>query len=109
MAGGVRDGNKLKAVIPGGSSMPVLPADVMMELHHGLRRAAEGRFGPGLGRRHRHGRDHLHGQGLPAHLAVLLRRILRPVHAVPRRHRLDVPRADAHRRRQGHARGPASL
>ena len=32
MAGGVRNGNKLKAVIPGGSSVPVLPGDVMMEL-----------------------------------------------------------------------------
>lgn len=32
MAGGVRNGNKLKAVIPGGSSMPILPADVMMSL-----------------------------------------------------------------------------
>ena len=32
MAGGVRDGNRLKAVIPGGSSVPVLPADTMMEL-----------------------------------------------------------------------------
>jgi NADH-quinone oxidoreductase subunit F len=31
MAGGVRKGNKLKAVIPGGSSMPVLPADIMMK------------------------------------------------------------------------------
>ena len=30
MAGGVRGGKTLKAVIPGGSSMPVLPADVMM-------------------------------------------------------------------------------
>jgi NADH-quinone oxidoreductase subunit F len=30
MAGGVYGGNRLKAVIPGGSSMPVLPADVMM-------------------------------------------------------------------------------
>ncbi len=30
MAGGMRDGRKLKAVIPGGSSAPVLPADVMM-------------------------------------------------------------------------------
>jgi len=30
MAGGMRGGEKLKAVIPGGSSMPVLPADVMM-------------------------------------------------------------------------------
>ncbi len=31
LAGGVRDGHKLKAVIPGGSSMPVLPADVIMD------------------------------------------------------------------------------
>jgi len=30
MAGGIRHGNKLKAVIPGGSSMPVLPAGIMM-------------------------------------------------------------------------------
>ena len=30
MAGGMRDGLKLKAVVPGGSSMPVLPADIMM-------------------------------------------------------------------------------
>ncbi len=32
MAGGVRDGHKLKAVIPGGSSTPVLPAEVAMEM-----------------------------------------------------------------------------
>jgi NADH-quinone oxidoreductase subunit F len=32
MAGGVRNGHRLKAVIPGGSSMPVLPADTMMGL-----------------------------------------------------------------------------
>lgn len=32
MAGGVRNGNKLKAVIPGGSSMPVVPGDQMLEL-----------------------------------------------------------------------------
>src|SRR5262245_11051776 len=30
MAGGMRGGEKLKAVIPGGSSMPVLPAEIMM-------------------------------------------------------------------------------
>ncbi|GAB2822905.1 NADH-quinone oxidoreductase subunit NuoF [Comamonas piscis] len=30
LAGGVRTGRKLKAVIPGGSSAPVLPADIMM-------------------------------------------------------------------------------
>lgn len=32
MAGGVRTGHKLKAVIPGGSSMPIIPADIMMTL-----------------------------------------------------------------------------
>jgi NADH-quinone oxidoreductase subunit F len=32
MAGGMRHGRQLKAVIPGGSSMPVLPADIMMSL-----------------------------------------------------------------------------
>lgn len=32
MAGGVRNGHQLKAVIPGGSSTPVLPADVMMDV-----------------------------------------------------------------------------
>jgi NADH-quinone oxidoreductase subunit F len=31
LAGGVRAGRKLKAVIPGGSSMPVLPANIMMD------------------------------------------------------------------------------
>lgn len=31
MAGGVREGRKLKAVIPGGSSSPILPAAIMME------------------------------------------------------------------------------
>ncbi len=32
LAGGVRKGRKLKAVIPGGSSAPVLPAQIMMDL-----------------------------------------------------------------------------
>jgi NADH-quinone oxidoreductase subunit F len=31
MAGGMRGGRKLKACIPGGSSMPVLPGDIMMK------------------------------------------------------------------------------
>lgn len=32
MAGGVRTGHRLKAVIPGGSSMPIIPAEEMMKL-----------------------------------------------------------------------------
>ena len=31
LAGGVRGGKKLKAVIPGGSSVPVVPGDIMLE------------------------------------------------------------------------------
>ena len=31
LAGGMLDGKKLKAVIPGGSSTPILPADIMMD------------------------------------------------------------------------------
>jgi NADH-quinone oxidoreductase subunit F len=30
MAGGMRNGNRIKGVIPGGSSMPVVPGDIMM-------------------------------------------------------------------------------
>ena len=33
MAGGVREGRKLKAVIPGGSSVPVVPGDVMLQVN----------------------------------------------------------------------------
>ena len=47
MAGGMRDGNQLKAVIPGGSSMPVLPAEVMMEMT--MDYDALGKAGSGLG------------------------------------------------------------
>jgi NADH-quinone oxidoreductase subunit F len=32
LAGGVRGGRRLKAVIPGGSSVPVLPGEIMMQL-----------------------------------------------------------------------------
>jgi len=45
MAGGMREGRKLKAVIPGGSSMPVLPGEVMMGLtmdYDALQKAGSG-------------------------------------------------------------------
>jgi len=32
LAGGVKDGHKLKAVIPGGSSTPIVPAETMMDV-----------------------------------------------------------------------------
>ena len=45
VAGGLRRGRKLKGVIPGGSSMPVLPGDTMMELtmdYDALQKAGSG-------------------------------------------------------------------
>jgi NADH-quinone oxidoreductase subunit F len=45
LAGGMQGGRKLKAVIPGGTSMPILPGDVMMELdmdYDSLQKAGSG-------------------------------------------------------------------
>jgi NADH-quinone oxidoreductase subunit F len=105
LAGGVRKGRTLKAVIPGGSSSPVLPADIMMALHHGLRLHRQGRLDAGFGRGHRHGRQPLDGRVAQAPLVLLHARILRPVHAVPRRHGLDVARGGPHPQRPRQA-GP---
>ena len=33
MAGGMKGGRKIKAVIPGGSSVPVVPGDAMMKIN----------------------------------------------------------------------------
>ena len=61
MAGGMRDGHKLKAVIPGGSSMPVLPGRDHDGDRHGLRLHRQGRLDARLRRGDRDGRDALHG------------------------------------------------
>ena len=87
VGGGIRGGKKLKAVIPGGSSCPVLTADEC-DIADGLRLAGQGRQHAGLGRRGGHGRRHLHGEGRAAHHALLRARKLRLVHSVPRRHDL---------------------
>ena len=45
MAGGMRNGHALKGVIPGGSSMPVIPADVMKDItmdYDALQKAGSG-------------------------------------------------------------------
>ena len=66
---------------------------------HGLRLGQGGGLEHRLGGRDRDGRDHLHGARARAPGALLHVRILRPVHAVPRGHRLARPHAQAHPRR----------
>ena len=50
-----------------------------------LRRCGQGRIAARLGRHHRHGRDDLHGVGGAESAAFLQARVVRQVHAVPRR------------------------
>ena len=51
--GGIKDGKRLKAVVPGGSSVPILPADLILKTVHGEQRLmsyesmAEGGFDSG--------------------------------------------------------------
>jgi NADH:ubiquinone oxidoreductase subunit F (NADH-binding) len=89
--GGIRGGwDNLKAVIPGGSSVPCLPADVMREdAIMDFDWLREQKSGP------RHGGGDRDGSSPPTSsrrsggCRVLQARKLRPVHAVPRRHGLD--------------------
>ena len=104
-AGGVRGGwDNLLAVIPGGASVPVIPKsvcdDVLMDFDS--LREAQQRAGHRGG--DRDGQVHRHHQGDRAAVEVLHARKLRPVHAVPRRHRLDVARDDPHGGGQGRGR-----
>ena len=101
-AGGVRGGwDNLLAVIPGGSSMPLLPAAIVRGPDAGLRHALQAQVGHGHGGRHRHGQVDRRDRRHPPHRLFLQARELRPVHAVPRGLRLDVARAAAHGARRG--------
>ena len=105
LAGGMRDGKKIKAVIPGGSSMPVVPGNVMMATDMDYDSIAKAGSMLGSGRGHRDGRDALHGALPRATGLFLFRGILWPVHAVPRGHRMAIPRRAPDRTRPGPPRG----
>ena len=108
MAGGMRPGRTLKAVIPGGSSVPIMSAAEVEGCAAGLR----GHRGEGLdarlGRRHRDGRQHRHGEDDLALHEVLRPRVVRPVHPVPRGHGMDHQGARADPLREGQARPTCS-
>ena len=100
-AGGPLDGRTLKAVIPGGSSVPILMPD-QIDIPASFDDIAARRLAARLGRDHRARRHHRHGVAGRKPAALLPARIVRQVHAVPRRHRLAVPAAAPHDRRQVH-------
>ena len=91
-AGGVRDGRTLKAVIPGGSSVPILLPDQLdtQASFDGVQKAGSllGSAGDHRARRH-----DLHGLARREPAALLPPRVVRQVHAVPRRHRLAATRS----------------
>ena len=99
--GGVRGGcDNLLAVIPGGSSCPLVPGASILDapMDFDGMRDIKSSFGTAavivMDKIHRHCESHR-----PARLFLQARK-LRPVHAVPRRHRLDVARHGAHGHRQ---------
>ena len=73
----------------------------MMDSDDGLRRDRQGRLDARLRRGDRDGRHALHGAQPAAPVVLLHARELRPVHAVPRRHRLALPHDPPHRARRG--------
>ena len=91
-AGGIRDGRKLKAVIPGGSSVPILLPD-QLDIPASFDDVQKAGSMLGLGRHHRDGRHDLHGVGGAEPAALLQARVVRQVHAVPRRRRLAATRS----------------
>ena len=98
-AGGVRGGwDNLLAVIPG-RLVDAAGAGRRRSGRHaadGFRRLPRQEVGARHRRRDRHGQVDRHRPRDGAHLVFLQARELRPVHALPRRHGLDVARADAH-------------
>ena len=102
-AGGIPDGRELKAVIPGGSSVPALsPDEIDVPLDYDSLRRDRHVLRRRLADRDR--RPLLHGAARAALDQVLHARVVREVHALPRGNALDgaAARAARGRRRQTH-------
>ena len=100
------DGRALKAVIPGGSSTPDPHGGGGGAGHARLRLALAGRHGDRLGGGDRDRRPLLHGAARRPRVAVLRARVVRQVHAVPRRDALADADPEEDRGRARHPRRP---
>ena len=89
VGGGILGGKTLKGVIPGGSSFPVLNKEEAERAIFDFDSMRTIGSAMGSGVRHRHGRRYLHDRYAAGDRALLSSRIVRTVHAVPRRMRLD--------------------
>ncbi len=89
--GGIRGGwDNLLAVIPGGASVPLVPAEQIIDAPMDFDALRDLKSGPRHRGCHRHGQIDRYREGDRAAQLFLQARELRPVHAVPRGHRLDV-------------------
>ena len=106
--GGIPGGRGLKAIIPGGISTKVLTGDGDRTAQSRQPGGRGGRLVAGLRRHDRHRRRHVHGAAAAGDAALLPPRVVRPMHAVPRRHGLAASDHRPHRRRRRTARGRRS-
>ena len=93
MCGGPPPGRTLKAVIPGGSSVPIMTREEAEEALFDYEGVVAAGLDARLGRHDRDGRHHRHGLPDLAAGPVLRPRVLRPVHPVPRGHGVDHARS----------------
>ena len=101
-AGGVRGGwDNLLAIIPGGASMPLIPAVQCEDLPMDFDALAKLKSGLGTGAVIVMDKSTDPIKAIARIAYFFKHEFLRPVHAVPRGHRLDVPRARAHAARRG--------
>ncbi len=108
IGGGIIDDRPFKAVQTGGPSGGCIPAE-HLDTPGQLRDPHRAGLVHGLGRHDRHGRHLVHGRRGQVLPGLLSRRVVRQVHALPRRHHADVhaPRPDHQGPRDGGRPGPA--
>ena len=101
LAGGIRNGNRLKAWVPGGALVALVRSRTAPRHRGDQGGHRRPRFDDGFGGGDRHGPHHRRGGGGGASGSFLRPRVLRPVHPVPGGHCLAGPDPAPHHGRPG--------